>query len=102
MRTVCLVSQANVSIKRLTAFLCLEELDPENVQRLMPDHSKCLLLFSPRHRGNAHFLPCGHLGFESAVIAQNDDFKVSFDISSSRSLNVKTSPRNSKLSLGTY
>ena len=54
-----------------------------------------------RHRGNAPFLPCGHLDFESAVTAQNDEFKVSFDSSSSRSLNAQTKPRNSTLSLDT-
>ena len=48
-----------------------------------------------RRRGNALFLPCGHLDFESAVTKQNDEFKGSFDISSSRLLNVKTWPRNS-------
>ena len=30
------------------------------------------------------FLPCGHLDFESAVTAQDDEFKGSFDSSSSR------------------
>ena len=39
------------------------------------------------------FLPCGHFDFESAVNAQNDEFKGSFDVS--RSLNLKTWPRNS-------
>ena len=34
-------------------------------------------------------LPCGHLDCESAVTAQNDQFKGSFDSSSSRSVNVK-------------
>ena len=30
-----------------------------------------------RHRGNAPlFFPCGHLDFEPAVTAQNDEFKV--------------------------
>ena len=33
------------------------------------------------------FLPCGHLGFKSAVTAQNDEVN---DSSYSRSLNVKT------------
>ena len=36
------------------------------------------------------YLPCGHFDFESAVTAQNDDFKGSSDSSYSRSLNVKT------------
>ena len=35
------------------------------------------------------FLPCGHLDFESAVTAQNDEFKCSFRSSYSRLLNVK-------------
>ena len=35
------------------------------------------------------FLPCGHFDFESAVTAQNDEFKGSFDSSYSRSLKVK-------------
>ena len=48
------------------------------------------------------FLPCGHFDFESAETAQNDEFKGSFDSSSSRSLNVKTEPRNSILSLDTF
>ena len=39
------------------------------------------------------FLPCGHLDFESAVTAQNDEFKDSFHSSYSRLLNVETSPR---------
>ena len=43
-----------------------------------------------RCRGNAPFLPCGHLDFESAVTKQNDELKGSFDSSSSRLLNVKT------------
>ena len=30
------------------------------------------------------FLQCGHLDFESAVTAQNDEFKASFDSSYSR------------------
>ena len=36
------------------------------------------------------FLPCGHFGFESAVTAQNDESKGSFDSSYSRLLNVNT------------
>ena len=36
------------------------------------------------------FLPCSHLDFETAVAAQNDAFKGSFDSSYSRLLNVKT------------
>ena len=36
------------------------------------------------------FLPCGHLDFESAVTAQNDEFKVSFGSLFSCWLNVKT------------
>ena len=36
------------------------------------------------------FLPCSHLDFESAVTAQNDEFKVVFDSSYSRLVNVKT------------
>ena len=47
------------------------------------------------------FLPYGHLNFESAVTAQNDEFKANFDSSSSRSLNVMTQPRNSILKLCT-
>ena len=33
---------------------------------------------SSRHRGNTHFLQCGHLDFESAVTAQNYAFLVTF------------------------
>ena len=36
------------------------------------------------------FLPCCHPEFESAITAQNDEFKGSFDSSSSRLLNVKS------------
>ena len=36
------------------------------------------------------FFPCGHHDFESAVTAQNDEFKSSFDSSHSRLLNVKS------------
>ena len=48
------------------------------------------------------FLPCGHLDFESAVTKQSDEFKLTFDSSSSCSLNVKTWPRNAILCLDTY
>ena len=48
----------------------------------------------PRRRGNRLlFLLCGLLDFESAVTAQNDELKGSFDSSYSRSLNVKTKSR---------
>ena len=36
------------------------------------------------------FLPCGHLDFESAVTAQNDEFKGRFHSSYSRLSNVET------------
>ena len=36
------------------------------------------------------FLSCDHLDFESAVTAQNEEFKGSFDSSYSRLSNVKT------------
>ena len=29
-----------MSLKRLTDFLCLEELDPDNVEKTMPEHSE--------------------------------------------------------------
>ena len=45
------------------------------------------------------FLPCGHFDLESAVTAQDDEFKGSFRSSFSRLLHVKTWPRNSILSL---
>jgi len=32
--------QARVSLKRLTEFLSLEELDADNVEKTMPDHSE--------------------------------------------------------------
>ena len=49
------------------------------------------------------FLPCGHhLDFESAVTAQNDEFKSSFHSSYSRLLNVNTQPGKSILSLDTF
>ena len=48
------------------------------------------------------FCAGGHLDFESADTAQNDEFKSSFHSSYSRLLNVKTSPRNSIRSLDTF
>ena len=42
------------------------------------------------HTAERHIFAVRHLDIESAVTAQNDEFKGSFDSSSSRSLNVKT------------
>ena len=39
---------------------------------------------------------CGYLDFGSAVFAQNEEFKLSFDISSSRSVNAKNNPKTHK------
>ena len=47
-------------------------------------------------------LPCGHLDFQSVVTAKNDEFRGCFHSSYSRSLGVKTWPRNSIRSLVTY
>ena len=51
---------------------------------------------------NYAFLPCGQLDFESAVAAQNVEFKSSFIAAYSRLLKVKTLPRNPIVKAGVH
>ena len=71
----CFMGTGSCGRKWITGYgtlrLCIEHL----AQLGSAIYVKLVFPVQSRHHGNTLFLPCGHLDFELAVIAQNDEFK---------------------------